>query len=355
MKKQARILLLLLTSVLVAGLALVGCTTEEGPGEEVEPIELSISLWSAPVHHNYTHVWDPWSKELAEKTDGRVTATIYASGALGSAVDQYDVVAAHGADIAGWNPGFTPGRFPLCSVAELPYMNPTQQIGTEIIQRLYDKYPEFQEECDPVLVLMIGTNIPIVPHTVSKPIYTMEDFQGLTIRVNSEEGGNMITALGGTPVFMGMMDLYTALERGTVDGAIYTVEAVQSFGLGPVTNYTVEAPITTVQTCSGINADAFNSLPTDVQELITTGELGMGWLTEHNQEAMALGGEEGYAILRARGDDWEQIFLTPEEEARWIEALTPLRDAWAVARNAEGLPGTDILNDALAYLAELTK
>lgn len=355
MKKRARFLVILLASVLVASLTLFGCAKAEAPAPEVKPIELKVSVWAPPVHHNVTHMWEPWAKALAEQTNGQVTATIYAGGALGSAVDQYDVVERGGADIAGFNPGFTPGRFPLSGVVELPFMCPAQAIATEIIQRLYDKYPAFQAEYDPVKLLDISTNVPIVLHTVNKPVRTMEDLQGLTIRVNSPEGGNMITALGGTPVFMGMMDLYTALERGTVDGAIYTVEAVQSFGLGPVTNYTTEVALTTVQTCIGMNINSFNRLPADVQELITTGALGRDWMTERNQEGMALGQSEGYKILEARGADWEQIFLTPEEEARWKQALMPLMDAWAEAREAEGKPGKAVLADALSILEELTK
>jgi len=351
-KRKPSVLLIILASVLIVGLTAFGCA---GAPTEEEPIELKISLWSAPIHHNCTHVWEPWAELLEEKTNGRVIATIYAGGALGKATDQYDLLVSRGADIASWNPGFTPGRFPLCSVIELPFMSPSNEIGQEIIQRLYDKYPEFQEEIDPVIALHVGTNVPIVLNTVSKPIRTMEDLQGLTIRVNNETVGEMITRLGGTPTFMGMMDLYTALERGTVDGAGYTIEAVQSFGLGPVTNYTTEIGLTTVQTYSGINADAFASLPKDVQELITTGELGRdAFFNPHHIEAMALGQQEGYDILKARGDDWEQIFLTPEEEARWREALAPMYDEWAEARNAEGLPGTEIINDALQWLDELT-
>ena len=67
---------------------------------------------------------------------------------------------------------------------------------------------------------------------------------------------------------------------------------------------------------------------------------------------MELGLAEGIAILEE--GDWEEIFLTPEEEARWREALAPLLDDWAAARDAEGLSGTEIINDARQWLDELS-
>lgn len=351
MKRKSSVLFILLAAVLIISFTVFGCTSTT---PEDEPIELKVSLWSGQAHYNYKNQWLPWSELIEEETDGRVTATIYAGGALGGAMEQFDILEAGGADIASFNTGFTPGRFPLHSIIELPFMSPNHDVGNEILKRLYEKYPEFQAECDPVKVLYSGVNVAVVLNTVSVPVRSIEDMQGLTIRVNSPAGGDIITALGGTPVVMGMMDLYTAMERGTIDGAIYTLEAVQSFGLGPVTNYTTQIPLSTVQSNTGINQSTFDALPDDVQELITTGDLGWDWLAERSVEGMQIGLAEGIDILEARGGAWEEIILTPTEEARWRETLAPLYDQWAEARNAEGLPGTEMINDALQWAEELS-
>ena len=347
--------------VLALLLGIFGCaqgtttTTSQTTTTQAAPIELKIAVWSPPVHKSVTEMYNPWVAAVDQATNGRVKMTVFAGGALASATDTYDAISSGGADIGSFNPGFTPGRFNLSSVAELPFMCPTIETGTKIIQTLYHKYPEFQAEYGNVKILNIFCNVPVYVFTTKTPVRTMEDLKGMRLRVNSPAGGDIITALGATPVFMGMTDLFTAMERGTVDGAIYTIEAVQSFALGPVSNYTTMVPLSTVQSCIGMNINSFNKLPKDAQDLITTGALGEAWLTAHNTQGMKDGEAEGLKILQARGANWQQIFLTPQELARWQAAVAPLLDKWAADRNKEGKPGTAVLNDAKQLLAQLNK
>jgi len=318
-------------------------------------IDLRIAFGSAPVHSLVKNLLEPWAAALAEKTSGRVTATVYAGGALGPDAQQYDMLKTGGADVSIFNPGFTPGRFPLSSIVELPGMNPSIEVGTQIIQSLYDKYPDISKEYDPVKILCIEGQLPILIHTTKKAVRTLEDVKGLTLRVPNETVGKSVTLLGGSPVFMGMTDVYTALERGTIDGALYPYEAVKSFGMDQITKYTTEFALSTIQSCIGMNAETFNKLPEDVQVLITTGDLGRTWLTEKYIYAMSLGQQQGYEKILAKGSDYEIIKLSTEEQAKWNAALGPAVDQWIKDRAAEGKPGQAIADEAQQLLKDLTK
>ena len=53
-----------------------------------------------------------------------------------------------------------------------------------------------------------------------KPIATLTDIKGLKIRTNGPSAADLVKALGGQPVSLAFGEVYTALERGTVDCGI---------------------------------------------------------------------------------------------------------------------------------------
>ena len=62
----------------------------------------------------------PWAKMVEEKSGGRLKITIFPGSILGKPAHHYDLVKDGIADIAFTTPGYTPGRFPLITVTELP-------------------------------------------------------------------------------------------------------------------------------------------------------------------------------------------------------------------------------------------
>jgi hypothetical protein len=53
-----------------------------------------------------------------------------------------------------------------------------------------------------------------------KPIASLADLKGLKVRINGPSAGDLVKALGGQPVSLAFGEVYTALERGTVDCGI---------------------------------------------------------------------------------------------------------------------------------------
>jgi len=53
-----------------------------------------------------------------------------------------------------------------------------------------------------------------------KPISSLADLKGLKVRINGPSAGDLVKALGGQPVSLAFGEVYTALERGTVDCGI---------------------------------------------------------------------------------------------------------------------------------------
>ena len=126
---------------IIVSLVLAVVALPAGPlGAQDKPIELKFSSWVSPVHGHHTQVLVPWSKMIEEKSAGRLKVVLFPGGTLGKPADHFDLVQNGIADMGFAAPGYTPGRFPLISVTELPLLFKTSKGGSQAAWSLFDKY-----------------------------------------------------------------------------------------------------------------------------------------------------------------------------------------------------------------------
>ncbi|MFH1488679.1 MAG: TRAP transporter substrate-binding protein DctP [Pseudomonadota bacterium] len=103
---------------------------------------------------------------------------------------------------------------------------------------------------------------------LAKPIKTVDDLKGMKIRV-SPTNVPLAKALGATPVQMPPPDIYTALERGVVDGYILPAHTIRDFGLIKPSKYIVFPG--NYEACHSllINLDVWKKLPKNLQDIIS--------------------------------------------------------------------------------------
>jgi len=98
-----------------------------------KPIELKFSHFLPIMHTTHAQIYAPFAKEIEERTKGRVKITIYPSEALGKAKDHYDMASQGLCDIAVFLPVYTPGRFPLTTVMDLPLQIPSARVASLVM------------------------------------------------------------------------------------------------------------------------------------------------------------------------------------------------------------------------------
>ncbi len=103
---------------------------------------------------------------------------------------------------------------------------------------------------------------------LAKPIAKVDDLKGMKIRV-SPTNIPFMKAVGATPISMPPPDVYTAMERGVVDGYILPPATIRDFGLVPVSKYFVVQPIYEACQFVLINLKVWNGLPKHLQALLT--------------------------------------------------------------------------------------
>ncbi len=350
MKKffQFKSYLLVITLVtMLTVLAACGNTddTTGTPNEEnnrVSSTTLSVSHFLPPAHFLHAEVIEPFTEKVTELTDGRIKFEIFPAGALGSPEGQYDMAESGIADISISLQGYTPGKFPLSTVTELPFMALSAEMGTEILLELYENFPELQKEYEQTKLLALFANDAEHILTTNKGIHSLEDLSGLRIRTASNSENNTVNAWGASPNFMPMGDVYDAAQRGVIDGMIAPLSTIQSFSLADVTGYIIEPPFSITHFFMTMNKTAWNNLSPEDQEILE--EVSREFSIKAAQR-YDLAGQNGKQIALDNGV--EVITLSDSEVSRFREVLEPLHEAWINGMENNGLPGQEIYNEAL--------
>jgi len=324
--------------VVVLALACVRLLSGSATAQD-KPIELKFSSWVSTVHGHHTGVMAPWTKMIEEKSGGRLKVTIYPGGTLGKPADHFDLVQNGIADLGFVAPGYTPGRFPLISVTELPLLVKTSKGGSQAVWSLFDKY--LKAEFTGVKVLWVWVIPPGHVHLAKKPVRVLEDLAGLKLRVGTLILATMVKALGGIPVNIAAPETYNALERGVVDGTVFPWEAISSFNLAEVLRYhaVVDLFVAPLVTC--MNQKRYESLPPDLRKVLD--DLSGAWGSEFTGTVWDQNEHLGIAAAKKAG---ATIYTVPlEERQRWAARLTTVEDEWVANIETKKLPGRQLLSD----------
>jgi TRAP-type C4-dicarboxylate transport system substrate-binding protein len=333
---------LLLGLLLLAGmLALVTSYTGLSVAQ-VKSIELKVAYHLPPVHVQHKDVIVPWAEELRKRTEGRVTAKLFPAELLGKVGEMYDMVLKGTCDVGWLISTYYPGRHPLEEAFHLPFLIPpgaADPKGKIIRDAVYEKYL-IPRHYNDVKVLWTGRFEPNVLHLAKKPVRTMADMKGLVIGF---PGGRLmprfITAVGGSPEQVTVVDMYTAMERGMIAGQIIPLEAQLGFKLIEVTKYETMLNLGSGSNFMGMRFETWNKLSPADQKIIN--ELSI-WAADLQGKAWKAGTEQTIGVCKKRGIEF--IELSPQERARWIEAAKPVEEEWVKAVEARGLPARDLYN-----------
>ncbi len=95
----------------------------------------------------------------------------------------------------------------------------------------------------------------------------MPDLAGLRIRT-SPSNRELLTALGGRAIQIPVKEIYTAFQRGTVDGLAFTTTGIPDLGLERYLHYRIDPAFLQLSICLQINLDSWASLSPDAQKIL---------------------------------------------------------------------------------------
>jgi TRAP-type C4-dicarboxylate transport system substrate-binding protein len=318
--------------IVTAALALAVGLWAPGPAaakeEDKGTIHIKFSTWHPPASREVKTVWEPMLEELKKRSDGRITYTLYAGGALGKGPEHYDIVKNGLSDMGYFTATWTPGRFPLSDALSLATAVEGQDIAVDIGNQMYAK--ALKEEFPGVKVLELNGCISAYLWT-KKPVKSLEDVKGLKIRAPGGHQTNYIKALGAEPVFMPLGDVYLALETGTIDGLVTCPPLVLAFKLYEVAKHGVITTFGCVTEGVVMNQNSWERTPDDlkpiIEEVVGNPFRTTGGLNHAVYETMM-------ADLEDKGV--EMYVLPPEEQAKWSQLFQEETQKWVEKLEAEG-------------------
>lgn len=327
-------------------LAITLAVVSAGP-VSAQVIELKFSYWTPPVALPVVEGIIPWSENIEKATDGRVKFTLFPAESMARAPDHLDLVMRGTADIVWLDPNFTPGVFPLSDIIALPFLWPDSETCSAVMWQVFEKYL-FGTEYSKFKVLFCF-NVGLGDFFSNRrQVKRLDDFKGMKIASVSPIHSKTYRALGCSPAFMIEPEIYTALERGLIDGRFINWEGLWVFKNHEVTRFrTTNIRINTMPNIVLMNKARWNSLPEEIRKIIDAASgLVFSRQMGHTFDVIESTVFKKKVIEYDRKAGHPAVFHLPDHERRrLIETTEPVIEAWVQKQEKKGRPARAMLND----------
>ncbi len=312
--------------------------------DAAEVIKLKFANYFPPTHMNSV-MMGKYCEELNKKLAGKVEITQYTGSTLLSAPKMAAGVAGGIADIGLSNLSYTRGRFPVMEIMELPHGFPSAWIAGHVANDFYDKYKP--KDFDAYQVLMLSTSPINVVQTLNKPVKTLDDIKGLKLR-GTGRLGDIVKALGATPIPIETPDLYDGLKRGVIEGAYLPDETLKGFKTGELIKYVTASWRVGSAYCFYVlmNKQKWSGLPSDVQKVMAdfSRDFVERWTVEWNNIDI-----DGRDFFLKQGG---QIVTIPDADSpQWVKAVQPVIADYKKDLTGKGFKAADI-DDWIAFVTK---
>ena len=202
---------------------------------------LRLSNWLPASHPIVRDMVMPWIEDLEEASDGRIAVQIL-DAPLGPPPAHFDIAANGAADLTFGVHGYTPGRFALTEIAELPFLADTAEELSVAFWRVYEETLAEADEHRGVKVLGLFTHGPGLLFTNGVPVTPIDGLSGTKVRVAGNITNQLAEALGMFSVQAPSPQSYEVLSGGIADGIFFPVESIPFFKLESLVDTALRAP-----------------------------------------------------------------------------------------------------------------
>lgn len=284
-----------------------------------------------PPQHTLTEAnIEPLQEAVA---DSGLEIQVYPGGELGAGpTEQYVRVIQGVADI-GWGlPGYTSSQFDKTMISELPGVGGGDRSGYEILWDAWDA-GLLQDEFPRAKPLALWLSEPNIFIMKDREIRTPADVQGLKLRVSGSAAGEVVEALGATPVQMPASEMYNALQTGLIDGIITGASAVTDFRLDEVANsYTTGPNLGHISFFVVMNEGVYEGLPEEQRAAIDS--IAGRELSRLSEEGWYAKADETLQSIQGAGNN-TLIELGEEEAAAFSDLTQPITQRIVDERDAQ--------------------
>ena len=310
--------------------------------------------WASPypiTHLTHRHALK-YIELIHQYTNNRVNIAYFPQEQLGKAKDLMFVCSQGTADFAQIHVTYFVGQLPLNNVIVLPYFT-TAAEGTEIYLRLIKTNAEIQNEFLKynTRVLNVFTTPQYDIATVKKPLKKPEDAAGLKLKTAGGMHNIIAQQYKIVPVNIGGVETYESIQRGIVDGCVFSYPSVKAYRLDELVKYyTLGLRMGAYPAAVIVNEKRWQQLPPDVKQ-------GINKATDEIEKILGVAWDEEQEKYRKEFERRGIIInpVLPKDRAMWDAPLKGIEDFWIQDMEKKGLPGKKVFNDFLRIAKEVAK
>jgi|TARA_R100000149_G_C5875193_1_gene138949 TRAP-type mannitol/chloroaromatic compound transport system substrate-binding protein len=278
---------------------------------------------------------------VAEKTGGKFQIKIHYGEALSKARENLDGIKLGAFQMAMLCTAYHPAKNPTMSGLDLPFLPfPNLKVQTAVHEAYYYDPAVLADMARWDAMPLMSALLPQYEFTgVGDPPLTIEDWNGMRVRALGGIGEAM-RKIGAVPTTVPAPEVYTSLERGTVDAASFPFTyAHVAYRLTDIGKWYTANLSPGANNCPVVmNIPAYKALPPEYQKLLEEAK-------EPAYEALYAAYEaadaKNFPMMKEKGI--QPIEYSEEELAKFREVGgKPVWDAWIEQMNAEGHPGTQL-------------
>ena len=248
--------------------------------------------------------------------------------------------------------GYYPGKLPLLSVMELPFLLPRD------LQERANVEDEVLEH--PAIVAEMAKRwnmryfgpafLPAYEFMGNKRIETTADMKGVKMRI-SGLNAKALQKFGAVPTMVTAPDGYNALDRGTIDSFGFPY----SYAFGAYKLYEVSKYVTEGLGMSGfmclqtVNIDSWNATPMAVQKALPAAQKNA---IAKMITAYVTADKKWIPIFHKK---LEVVKIDPSVRAELAAGSDAIYAEWVAAQEAKGRPGADMLKYVKSIVAKYSK
>ncbi|BBO74617.1 C4-dicarboxylate ABC transporter substrate-binding protein [Desulfosarcina widdelii] len=286
--------------------------------------------WESPGswHNENFYFW--WTNRVEELSKGDVKFDLFPGQVLIKGANHYESTRD---GIVSFSPGATSyekDTLPLATIEELPYL-------IDVVGKDHNTYFKMHDE-------MLSAGLQAYYHkkgvhyiagsllepygiwTTKKwgPIRKLEDIKGCKVRTPGGVLNQTLVALDAIPVAISVVDMYTSLQSGIIDGVSLAEASQISHRSYEVVRYASRVNLGGPGIHIWANLKTWNELPQNIQDIMM--QAGKDMRNHYAKAQSKYWNETTPAVLKKAGV--ELIEITPQERARLQAATESVRQNW---------------------------
>src|SRR5947209_3348739 len=308
--------------------------------------ELKLSHWVPPTHP-LQKAMEEWGASIEKASNGTIKSKVFPSQQLGKAFDHYDMARDGIADLTYVNPGYQPGRFPIISAGELPFLVGDAKGGIRAIDAWYRKYaPSEMKDVKYCFSFILD---PLTWHSSKKKIVVPADIKGMKVRPSQATVAAWVTLLGGTNVQASATEVRDVMEKGVAEAVTFPWGSVPLLGVDKVTKYHMDAPLHTV-TFQWLMSPRTYAAMSAAQKKVIDDHCTTEWAGKF---ADPWADFEHAGIAKVKAEPGHEVYqITDTQLDEWKKSAEPLQKQWAENVRKTGSDPDAIMKELKQSLAQ---